>query len=137
MYTAIIDTCSLPLPSSLLTHLQILPRLLDTPRLARQARQAGAVLARVAPAQRARLRHVGGLADVRGALLQGREQRLDRLGRQVLVVVVVDLDHGRVGAGAQAFDLDESEEAVGGGLALLDAEVLRDGLDDLVAAAAA
>jgi hypothetical protein len=119
------------------THLQVLPRRLNTPRLARQARQPVTVLARVPSAQGSRLWHVGGLADVRGALLQGREQRLDRLGRQILVVVVVDLDHGRVGACTQALNLDKGEEAVGGRLALLDAEVLGYGLDDLVAAAAA
>lgn len=129
--------CSSVSATTLDATLQILPRRLGTPGLARQTRQPGAVLARLAAAQRPRLGDFCGLANVGGALLQGRQQRLDRLGRQVLVVVVVDLDHGRVGAGAEALDLDEGEEAVGGGLALLDAQVLRDGLDDGVAAAAA
>ena len=114
--------------------LQITARLLDAPRLARQVRQAGAVLARVPPAHGARL---GRLAHVGHALLEGGQQRLHGLGGQVLVVVVVDLHHGGVDAGAQALDLEEGEEAVGRGLALLDAQVLLDGLDDDVAAAAA
>jgi len=120
------------------THsLQILPRLLDPPGFARQVGNAIAVLARLPPAQRSRSWHLVSLAHVRDAFLERRQQRLHRLGRQVLVVVVVDLDHGRVDAGAEALDLDEGEEAVGGGLALLDAQVLLYGLYDGVASAAA
>lgn len=123
-----------------LTCLQIAPRLLYTPRLIQQIRLTLAVLARLPPRQGSGLGHLL-LVDLtrRGvdAVLERLEQ-LDRgLGREVLVVLVVDLDHGRVDAGAQAFDFDEGEEAVGGGLALLDAEVGFDGVDDGVGAAAA
>lgn len=68
---------------------------------------------------------------------EGVEELLGGLGREVLVVIVVDLDHGGVDAGAETLDLEEGEEAVGRGLALLDAEVLRDGLDDGVGATTA
>ena len=72
-------------------------------------------------------------------LLRGRLQRLEQvdggLGRQVFVVVVVDLDHGRVGARAETFDFGEGEEAVGGRLAVVDAEVGGDGFHDGVGVA--
>lgn len=115
-------------------YLQIRPRRLNAPRLARQTRDPLAVLARLPPAHGARLRR---LARIRGGGPQRIEKRLGRLGSQVFVVVVVDLDHGGVDAGTQALDLDECEEAVGGGLSLLDPQVFFNGLDDGVAAAAA
>lgn len=123
----------LSLPLFSLLNLQIGPRRLGAPGLGCQVRLARAVLAGLAAAEGPSL---GGLAGG-GAVLEVLEQLGDRLGRQVLVVVVVDLDHGGVDAGAQALDLDKGEEAVGGGLALLDAELLLDGLDDDVGAAAA
>ena len=49
------------------------------------------------------------------------EDRGHALEGQVLVIVVVDLDHRRIGAGAEAFDLGQREQAVGGGVALLHA----------------
>lgn len=123
----------------LLPTLQITPRLLHPPRLTRQIRHPSTILARIPPTQRARLRHrrLARLAHGCHALLERRQQRLGGLGRQVLVVVVVDLHHGSVDAGAETFYFDEGEEAVFGGFALLDAEVLFDGFDDGVAAAAA
>lgn len=124
------------LPSSnsprLFLILQIGPRRLDTPGLGRQVRRAGAVLAGLAAAKGAGR---GGLTGG-STLLEVLEQLGDGRGRQVLVVVVVDLDHGGVDAGTQALDLDKGEEAVGRGLALLDAELLLDGLDDDVGTAA-
>lgn len=115
-------------------RLQIRPRDLSTVGLAQQRRLAGAVLARLAAGHGARL---GDLADVAGALPQRGQQALGGLGRQVLVVVVVDLHHGRVDAGAEALDLDEGEEPVRGRVARLDAQALLDRLDDGVGAAAA
>lgn len=116
-----------------LCNLQIGSRRLDTPGLRRQVRLAGAVLAGLAAAEgTGRGELAGG-----GAGLEVLEQLDDGLGSQVLVVFVVDLDHGGVDAGAQALDLDKGKEAVGARLALLDAEVLLDGLDDDVGAAAA
>ena len=53
---------------------------------------------------------------------------------EVLVVVVVDLDHGRVDAGAEALDLADGEELVVGHAADADAKVLLAGRHDLVAA---
>ena len=120
--------------------LQIRPRLLDAPRVLGEVRLALAVLASLASTQRSGsgdLDVLRGGAGGLGAGLEGLEE-LDRcLGGEVLVVVVVDLDHGGVDAGAEALDFDEGEEAVGGGLALLDAEVGCDGLDDGVGTAAA
>lgn len=118
--------------------LQIRPRLLHAPRLGRQIRLPLAVFTRVAAAEGPG----GGDLDTRGGGLgggglEGLEEFDSGLGGQILVVVVVDLDHGGVDAGAEAFDLDEGEETVLGGLALLDAEVVGDGLDDGVGAAAA
>lgn len=55
--------------------------------------------------------------------------------RCVYVVVVVDLDHGGVCAGAEAFHAQQREHAVGGGLAVLDAELLHHGLPDLLSTA--
>lgn len=118
---------SLPL-SSLCYDLQVCPRLLDAPRLIQQVRLPVAVLARLPAAEGSRGGDLG--IGVGGGLLESREELLDGLGGEVLVVVVVDLDHGGVDAGAEALDLDEGEEAVLGGLALLDAEVLTDGLDN-------
>jgi hypothetical protein len=119
--------------------LQIRSRLLNAPGLPCKIRLASAVLARIAAAQRAGARDLlgGGAACGRSTLLEGREELDGGLGGEVLVVVVVDLDHGGVDAGAEALDLDEGEEAIGGGLALLDAEVGLDGLDNGVRAAAA
>lgn len=113
--------------------LQIRPRLLRSPWLCCQVRQAGAVLARLSGGKGS---SDGGFAAGAGGL-EVLEQLDDSLGGKILVVVVVDLDHGGVDAGAEALDLDEGEEAVLCGLALLDAEVVLDGLDDDVGAAAA
>lgn len=99
---------------------------------------SSAVLACVPAAQRASLGHLdGGRAGRGSALLESLEELDDGLGGKVLVVVVVDLDHGSVDAGTEALDLDEGEETILGGLALLDAEVVLDGLDDDVGAASA
>ncbi len=69
--------------------------------------------------------------------LRGSEKRLGGLGCKILVVVVVDLNHRRVDASTEAFDLDECEEPIGRRLALLNSEVLLDRLHDRVATAAA
>lgn len=79
---------------------------------------------------------LGGAARSGGGVLEGLEEVDHGLGGEILVVVVVDLDHGGVDASPQALDLDEGEEAVGGGLALLNTEVVADSLDDGVGAAA-
>ena len=52
---------------------------------------------------------------------------------KVLVVVVVDLDHGRVDTGAEALDLADGEELVVGHAADADTKVLLAGRHDLVA----
>jgi hypothetical protein len=70
-----------------------------------------------------------------GGCLQGLEQVDGGFRGQVLVVVVVDLHHGRVGAGAQALDFGEGEEAVGGRLAVVDSQVRGDGVHDGVGVA--
>lgn len=118
--------------SSVFIVLQIGSRRLGAPGFGRQVGEAGRVLAGVAAGERASLGDLAG----GGAGLEVLEQLDDRLGGQVLVVVVVDLDHGGVDAGTETLDLDEGEETVSGGLALLDAEVLLDGLDNDVGAAA-
>lgn len=58
---------------------------------------------------------------------EGLEKGLRLFGCQVLVEVVVDLDHGGVDAGAETFDFGEGEEAVFGCFAVVDAEVCFDG----------
>lgn len=58
------------------------------------------------------------------------------LGGKILVVIVVDLYHGRVDTRTEALDLDEGEETVRGCFALLDAKFLFYRLDDSVTAAA-
>jgi hypothetical protein len=101
---------------------------------------AVAVFASLSAAQRSsggNLGFRGRGANGVGALLEGLEQLDHGLGGEVFVVVVVDLNHGCVNAGTQAFYLDKGKEAVGRGLALLDAEVVGDGLDNGVRAAAA
>ncbi len=41
------------------------------------------------------------------------EQLLEILGSQILVIIIVDLDHGRVAASAEALDLGPGEQPVG------------------------
>ena len=55
--------------------------------------------------------------------------------REVFVKIVVDLDSGRPAAGADALDLFEREEAVGGNSLVADAELCLAVVEDLVAAA--
>src|SRR6478672_12013868 len=57
------------------------------------------------------------------------EDRAHALLGQILVIVVVDLDHRRVGAGAETFDLGQREQPVVGRLALLQAAALAGGED--------
>ena len=57
------------------------------------------------------------------ALLEVVEEGHRRLRREVLKEHVVHLDHRGVDAGAKALDLREGEEAIGGRLARLDAQV--------------
>ena len=111
--------------------LQVRPRLLHSPRLICEVRLSLTILAGLSAALGTRGGHLV------GGVFQRFEQLHGGLGGKVLVVLVVDLDHRRVDAGAEAFDLEEGEEAVGRGLALLDVEVLLDGLDDGVGAASA
>lgn len=67
-----------------------------------QIRQPRAVLAALAATEGSRSGHLDGLSGLSsgGRLLEGGKEGDDRLGGQVLVVVVVDLDHGSVDAGA-------------------------------------
>lgn len=116
-------------------NLQIRSRFLDAPRLVHQVRLSGTVLACLSAAQRPRRGDLDVGAGA-GARLQGLDELSGSLGCEVFVVVVVDLDHGGVDAGSEAFNLDEGEEPVRGGLALLDAQFLLDCLDDDIGAAA-
>jgi len=60
------------------------------------------------------------------------EQRFCRLGSQILVVVVVDLDHRGVGACAQTFDFGKGEKLVLGSLAVVNLELLLDSLHNTI-----
>src|SRR6185312_2062983 len=72
----------------------------------------------------------------RSALLQRIEHLIDLLGRQMLVVDMIDHHHGRTGAGGQALFLTLEENAsVGGALARTDAEFLLHVGGDVLAAA--
>lgn len=122
---------------SLIKHhppLQIRPRRLGSPRLTQQIRLPLAILTRLASTQRTRRRRLGHIID---GFFEGIQQRLCRFGREIFVIVVVDLHHGGVDACAQTLDFNEREQAVGRGLAGLDAQVGLDGLDNDVGAAAA
>lgn len=120
-----------------LNNLQVRSRLLNSPRLIQQVRLSSTVLACVSASEGAGLGNVdGGGIGSGGAVLESLEKLNGGFGGQILVVVVVDLDHGGVDAGAEAFDLEEGEETVLGSLALLDAEVVGDGLDNRVGTAA-
>lgn len=68
-------------------------------------------------------------------MLESFEERDGGVVGEVLVVVVVDLNHGRVGACAEAFDFGEGEEAILCGFAWVDAQVVLDGFHDGVAVA--
>lgn len=68
--------------------------------------------------------------------LQGFEEPDSGFRGQVFVVVVVDLDHGGVDAGAEALDFGEGEEFVRRRLARVNAEVGADGFHDEVGTAA-
>src|SRR3546814_1404351 len=57
-------------------------------------------------------------------LLQRFEDADGAVVIEVFVIIVIDLDHRRVGAGAHALDLGQREQPVGGGLALGHAAVL-------------
>ncbi len=70
-------------------------------------------------------------------VLQRLQQRDRRLGRQILIVIVIDLHHRRIDTGAQTLDLHEREQPVLGRLSGVDVEIVLDGLDDGVAATAA
>lgn len=103
-----------------------------------QVGQTGAVLAGLSSAQRTGSRNLDHLSTVSSKcrLLQSSQERLGGLGREILIVIVVDLDHGGIDTGSKALNLDKGEEAVLSGVTRSDSEVLSDGLDDLVTAAA-
>lgn len=103
-----------------------------------QARQAGTVLTGAATTERPRWGHLDSFASLRSLCRfpQGLQQRNDRLWCQILVVVVVDLHHRRIDTGTQAFNFDVRKQAVLGGVAGGDAQVVVDGFNNLVTAAA-
>lgn len=111
--------------------LQVRPCGLGSPGLRVKACLTSTVLTCVSAAQRTRL----GDADSRGVGSSGPgPKRLEEVlhggGGEILVVVVVDLNHGGVHAGTEALDLENGEETVGSGLALLNSELLLNSLDD-------
>ena len=134
-----------PIRSPLLRRLRWLVQCIILPHHGRgiplrvlQARKPGAVLTALSPGHGAGRRNLDCCAGCGGGrLFQSGQERLDGLGGEILVVVVIDLDHGGVHTGGQALDLDEGEEAVFGGFANADTQVLFDGLDDFPATAAA
>jgi len=100
----------------------ILPHLLLRPLLhLRQGRNPGRRLARRPPAKRAGRRNASSAGGL-GGVLERLEQRRGRLVRQVLVIVVVDLQHRRVGARAQALHFCEREQPVCRRLAVVHAQ---------------
>ena len=88
---------------------------------ARERREAPDGLGRDAPNLRADLN--------RSANRQVVEKLGEVLRRQVLVVVVVDLNHRRVATGAEALDLGPREQAVGRHMALLADALAADSLE--------
>ena len=79
------------------------------------------------PGRRARLRLL--------AAAQCCQQSLHRRRVEIRVEVVVDLDHRRIGAGAQALDLHHGELAVGGHFLEADAELALAGVAEIIGAA--
>jgi hypothetical protein len=95
------------------------------------------VLTCISAAERTRLRNVDSRGIGSSSLGSERlEEVLHGGGGEILIVVVVDLDHGGVDAGTEALDLENGEETVGSGLALLNSELLLNGLDDNIRSAA-
>ena len=69
------------------------------------------------------------------AVLEVLEQLNGVFGGEVFVdPLPVDLDHGSVGAGAQALDFLDGEHVVGGGLPIFDSEMFLAGGDDIFGA---
>ena len=81
-------------------------------------------------------RDLSRLLGVCSGVLESSEKSLDGFRGEVLVVVVVDLDHGCVDASTETLDFDEGEKTVFRGVAGSDTQVFRDGIDNLGAAAA-
>ena len=73
-----------------------------------QTCQPGGGFGRIAAILRAGHRHVA-----RGHFIDDLAQPLRR---QILVIILADLRHGRIGAGPEAFDLFPAELAIGGKL---------------------
>ena len=65
-----------------------------------------------------------------GVLPRGQfvENARQTLGRQVLVIIGIDLHHRRVDAGAEALDLGPGERAIGGDVVLVTDHAVQDGL---------
>lgn len=101
-----------------------------------QIRDTSTVFAALSLAHRTGGGDLHRLARGRGRFLECCEEGLHRLGGEVLVVVVVDLDHGGIDTGTQTLNFDKGEEAVFRRVAGGDTQVLRDGVDDLGATAA-
>ena len=74
--------------------------------------------------------------DILRASLESLQQCDYAFGCEVFVVIVVNLNHRRVDACSETLDFDEGKEPVFRRVAGRDSEVVLDGLDDLVAAAA-
>lgn len=68
-------------------------------------------------------------------LLECFQQCHDRLRRQVLVVIIVDLHHWRIDTGAQTLHFQQTEYFVVCHLARMDAQVFFDSFHDLVTSA--
>lgn len=97
---------------------------------------ASTVFAALSLAQRAGGRDLDRFVRRGSGVLERGEEGLGGFGGEVLVVVVVDLDHGGVDTGTETFDFDEGEQAVFGGVAGGNAQVFRNGFEDLGATAA-
>ena len=101
-----------------------------------QIRKASTVFAALSLAQGAGGRDLDRLVRRGSGLLEGGEESLGGFGGEVLIVVIVDLNHGGVDTGTQTFDFDEGEQAVFSGVAGGDTQVFRNGFEDLGATAA-
>jgi hypothetical protein len=117
--------------------------LLCSPRLRRQIRASLYVLTGhplpALPLLRAGPWH---LRNIKAAILiDARPQRPQQLHgglrRQILIIVIIDLHHRRIDTSTQTLDLQQTEHAVLGHVPTVNAELLFDGLHDLVTAAAA
>ena len=79
-------------------------------------------------------REASPLAHGRGvSLFTGLEKLNGSFRRQALVIVIVELHHGCIGAGAETFNLQERKKSIGSCFSILNSQMFLNGLLDVFA----